>query len=208
MAVLLVGLLAPALAAAAGPAHSLELGGDGRVGGTVGHILAVPMAFALPGGGAKLKYRLQLNEDWHLRADARLSLGVDEAGELGGGYGLLGGVGYCWGDKGWTRLESELHLGVRSYSLIPVPAIGLHHVWGFYPVRLDWLRWDITLDATTDLLVIVPYLSAGVSTGLTFSLGWVDLGAEVGAEGGVLIAVLANLASGAVYARGVVGARF
>jgi hypothetical protein len=164
-------------------------------------MLLAPFAFALPGGGGDLKYRYDLDDRWFLEGRGHLSLGVDDGGVLGGGYGLVGAFGLRWFDVRWCTLSSDIHLGLSSYSLIPVPMLGLYHELMFVPVDVEWLAWDIKLKASSDLLLIVPNLGAGASTALTFMLGPVLLGAELAAEGDLLIALVMNTASGALSAR-------
>lgn len=181
--------------------HQVKLGGAARLGGTAGHMLMAPFAFALPGGGGDLKYRYARDDRWFAEGRGHLSLGVDEGGVLGGGYSLAGAVGGYWFDVRWCALSTDFHLGLSSYSLIPIPMAGLYHELMFVPVDVGWLAWDIKLKASSDLLLIVPNLGAGASTALTFTIGPVLLGAELAAEGDLLIAVVMNSASGALSAR-------
>jgi hypothetical protein len=185
-----------------------ELGLSGRFGGTIGHVLAAPVGFALPGAGFDLKLRLALPLAFYLESRAGFSLGVDESGVLGGGYGLLGAIGYRWFDESYATFSSDFHLGLSSYPLIPVPAVGTYHKLSFKLVHTNWCEWDAHLKANLDLLLIAPNASAGAATSFKFLLGDWQAGLEAGAEGEVLIAAVANFASGTLFARVLLGLDF
>ncbi len=180
--------------------HHSKIGASARIGASVGHVLAVPFAMALPGGGGSLRHRYHFAEDWFLEARMQLSLGADETGVLGGGYGLTGAIGYMWWDVGWSEFRSDLHLGIASYSLIPLPMLGLGHELSFFPVHNEWFVWEIEFELGTDILLIVPDLSAGISTSAAVAFGSMLVGVELAADGDVLVAIVANSASGALSA--------
>lgn len=188
--------------------QTLKIGFSGQLGAGAGHVLVVPVVYAAPGLGGRGKYRLQFAERWHLEGRGGLSLGIDESGIIGGGYGAELALGYAWIDVDWMVLSSDFHLGLSSYSLIPIPAGGFYHEAAFYPVDLDFFVWDIKLGLTTDLLLIFPNLGISAASGLTFFIGPLLLGIDLSAQADATVTILANSASAGLKAEVFAGFRF
>ena len=184
---------------------AVELSASGRVGASAGHVLAVPYAFTLPGGGADLKLRHGIHNALYGHGALSFSLGVDESGTLGGGYRARGGLGLTWLDVGWFAFATEAHLGLGSISLIPVPALGLRAAAVVRPVRFEHFVWELGADLEPELLVVVPRLKGGVHTAVTVPIGWFFLGVAAEASAEAVVAVVANLVSATAGARLFVG---
>lgn len=194
---LLVASTPPEAAEAAPPSEAgvVELSASGRVGASAGHVLVAPFAFALPGGGAELKLRHTLHDALYGHGALGGSLGVDENGTLGGGYRARAGLGLTWLDVGWFAFATEAHLGLGSFSLIPVPAIGLRAAALVRPLRFEHFIWELGVDVEPELLVIVPRVKGGVHTAALVPLGdfFVGVAAEGSAE--AVVAIVANVVS-------------
>lgn len=174
---------------------AVELSASGRVGASAGHLLVAPFAFALPGGGAELRVRHRLFRDLYGHGALAGSLGVDEHGTIGGGYRARAGLGLTWIDVGWFHFATEAHLGLGSFSLIPVPALGLRAAAAVRPVRFEHFIWELGADVEPELLVIVPRLKGGVHTAALVPLGSFFFGVAAEGSAEAVVAIVANVVS-------------
>jgi hypothetical protein len=102
-------------------------------------------------------------------------------------------------------LAADLHAGVSSVALLPLPRVGLGGSATFRLWRDEVFTWDIKADADADLVVIAPAPGVGVSTGTSWRFGGVETGARVGVDADAVVAVFVNTPGAAVYASAVVG---
>lgn len=177
----------------------IELEMGGRLGGTVGNVLAVPFAVPGPGLTIDLATEIELFRIAFIGSSLGLSLGQSQRpGDLPlGGYGALVFAG-ARGDLRWIKGEVDLHLGLTSLALVPIPRVGLGMQGSVLPVREDWIEWDMTARSDLDVLLIAPAPGASLSTGVRLNFGhaWAEL--RLGADGNVVVAVLYNALSGAI----------
>ncbi len=187
---------------------SFEVGGVGRAGGVAGHVWAVPAVGPALGGGGRFRLRYAFSPAWEISGSAGAVVGAADDGSLGFGYNGFATLHLNWIRLSWLRLQSATHAGLTGFLLFPIPTFGFTHSATFYPVNLEFFRWNIRLGIVTDVLLVVPHLGADVATGVEFFFGPVVIGAEVRAEGDLLIAVIANQASALAVAELSVGFRF
>ena len=179
----------------------LELGGAGRVGASAGHLLNVPWAFALPGGGANLKLKYDIRDSFYARGVVSVNLGVGETGTLGGSYRAQIGLGIAWLDIDWATFDTTAYIGLQSLSLIPIPGLGGELVLGLKPVRLQWLVWEAEVATGLDFLLIVPRVWVSASTGIYVPIGGWKIGAEVTGSAEAIVAIVANVVSATAVGR-------
>lgn len=175
----------------------LKLGG--RLGGSVGNVLAVPFAVPGPGVTIDLASEFELFRAAFVGTSLGVSLGQSERpGDIPlGGYGALI-FGGARGDLRWLKGEVDLHLGVTSLALVPIPRLGIGVQGSVLPVREDWIEWDVTARSDLDVLLIAPAPGASLSTGVRLNIGdaWTEL--RLGADGNAVVAVLVNSLSGSL----------
>ena len=176
---------------------------DGRFGGSIGNVLAVP--FAVPGPGATQTLRADLTAFvFYGAVDISATLGMrDDQGDapiVGYGAMLRGGLRF---DLEVVKLQAELHGGISSLALFPLPRGGVGFSASLYPVRTRSFQVDITPSLDLDALLIAPAPSAELSAGARYTLSgcgqslWIE--ARAGVQGSAIIAVLVNTLSGAVF---------
>ena len=186
--------------------HEVLVTGSGRVGAQVGHVWMVPEAAVLPGAGLALRYRGIWRKRFFVGVEMAGNAGADEEGEPFGGYRAMAMGGMRWLRTRWLSGQTEVHGGLSSFSLIPLPRVGVGH-----SVALNLLprRWPVTaelgVNANTDILLVAPAVGAGVFAGLSLQVWKVTLGMELGTSGEVLVAAVANSAAANVYGRAMVG---
>jgi hypothetical protein len=191
---------------------TLSSGTDGRFGGSIGNVLAVP--FAVPGPGATQTLRADLTAFIFFGAiDVSATLGLrDDQGDaplVGYGAMLRSGLRF---DFQVLRLQAEVHGGISSLALFPLPRAGVGFAASLYPVRTRSYQIDITPSLDLDALLIAPAPSAELSAGARYILSgcgqsiWLE--ARAGVQGSAVIAVLANTLSGAVFIGAHIGVTF
>lgn len=187
---------------------SFEVGGVGRAGGVAGHVWAVPAVGPALGGGGRFRLRYAFSPAWEVSGSVGGVVGAADDGSLGFGYSGFATLHLNWIRLPWLRLQSATHAGLTGFLLFPIPTFGFTHSATFYPVNLEFFRWNIRLGVVTDVLLVVPHLGADIATGVEFFLGPVVVGAEVRGEGDLLIAIIANQASALAVAELTVGFQF
>jgi hypothetical protein len=179
----------------------MHAGLSGRVGASAGHLLNVPWAFALPGGGVNVALKYSFYDAFYSRSDVSVNLGVGETGTIGGSYRAQTGLGVRWFDVGWASLDTRSYIGLTSFSLIPVPGIGARLDVSVKPMRFEYFVWELLFATGLDLLVIVPNPWIGAGTGVYVPIGGWKIGLEVNGNAEAVVAVVANVVSANATAR-------
>lgn len=193
MTFLLVG--APPATGVTPSAGVVELGAGVRAGASAGHVGVAPFALALPGGGGDLKLTHRIKNSLYGHGRLAFAAGVDESGTVGGGYRARAGLGLEWIDVGWFLFNTEAHVGLSSFSLIPVPAAGLRAAARVRPVRLEHFIWELGVDVEPELLIIVPRFKAGAHTALVVPIGGFHMGIAAEGDAEAIVAIVANVVS-------------
>lgn len=186
--------------------HEFQVQGSGRVGAQVGHVWMVPEAAILPGAGLTLRYRGMWRERFFVGLELGGNAGVDEEGEPLGGYRAMVSGGMRWMRTRWLSAQTEVHGGMSSFSLIPLPRVGVGHSVALNLLPRAWvLAAELGVNANTDVLLVAPAVGAGAFAGVSLTLWKLLLGVELGASGEVLVAAVANSAAGNVYGKATLG---
>ena len=186
--------------------HEFQVQGSGRVGAQVGHVWMVPEAAILPGAGLTLRYRGLWRERFFVGLELGGNAGVDEEGEPLGGYRAMVSGGMRWLRTRWLSAQTELHGGMSSFSLIPLPRVGVGHSVALNLLPRAWvLAAELGLNANMDVLLVAPAVGGGAFAGVSLTLWKLLLGVELGASGEVLVAAVANSAAGNVYGKATLG---
>lgn len=177
----------------------------GRLGVAAGNVGAVP--FFLPGPGAffTLSQRLVAFNLLFAGADGGLSLGINENSDstsIAGYKGrMFAGLRLSFD---WIAFEGDVHGGLTSVALLPVPRMGLGAETRIaLPVCCEDEK-IITLDAEgrfdADLLLIAPAPAISVEAGATWYIGPVFARGRVGIDADAVVAIIANTVSASVFA--------
>jgi hypothetical protein len=178
---------------------------DGRLGGAVGNVLLVPFATPGPGLGASLGGTFLVWDTFFTRADIAASAGYAQNGDalpLAGYEGLVA-VGARMNGR-YAGLSADVHLGVSSVALFPLPRTGVGGEVIVRPVAVDFdddagFWWDFRLRADADVLIIAPAPSASLSTGVRWWGGSTFVGARAGVAGDAIIAVVFNTVGASAF---------
>jgi hypothetical protein len=176
----------------------------GRLGAAAGNVLAVPFFVPGPGGYVTGSQRLVAFNLLFAGADGGLSLGLDEQSTTSvAGYKvrMLAGLRLSFD---WIAFEADMHGGLTSVALVPVPRFGLGAETRLaLPLCCDDER-IVTLDAEgrfdADLLLIAPAPALSVEGGATWYIGPVFLRGRAGIDADAVIALIANTVSASVFA--------
>ena len=189
---------------------SLRLNLEGRLGASVGNVLLVPFVVPGPGVGGELSAQLVFVEHITFGADLALSFGLatDRAdpAPLAGYKGRLRAGLLADADN--LVLSADLHAGISSIALLPLPRVGLGGAATFRLYRGEVLTWDVKADLDLDVVIIAPSPGIGLSTGLSWRFGVLEFGARVGVDADAVVAVIVNTAGAAVFLNVFAGGRF
>ena len=108
-------------------------------------------------------------------------------------YSLLGALSYNWALGSRFSLSPEVHAGIASLLLIPLPLLGLGLQANLTLVDADLLTWSLGGEAAADVLLLLPALSGDVYTSVAFKLGWLRLGVRATAGYGLILPVSAGV---------------
>lgn len=181
----------------------MRLHGDARLGVSVGNVLLVPFVVPGPAGGGALEARLVAFEHLTVGADVAASFGLatdrSDPAPLAGYRGRL----RCGllADADRLVLAIDVHAGVSSVALLPLPKVGVQGAATFRIVRTEHISWDLKAEADADLILIAPAPGFGVSSGVTVGAGLFEFGVRVGVDADAVVAVVVNTAGAAAYAR-------
>ncbi len=173
---------------------------DGRAGGSVGNVLLVP--FATPGPGASLAVDGELTflnlAFTHL--DIAASMGFSQSGDPVplAGYRAMGAAGLRQQGR-FAGLGADVHAGITSFALIPLPRYGVGADLAVILVNWGGFSWEIKARGDLDLLVIAPAPSASLTTALRWRSddGWFAV--RGGVAGDAIVAVLVNTLGAQVF---------
>jgi hypothetical protein len=180
----------------------LTLGG--RLGAAAGNVGTVPFFVPGPGAYVAASGRFVGFNLLFAGADAGVSLGLDEQSTTSvAGYKarMLAGLRLSFD---WIAFEADIHGGLTSIALLPVPRMGLGaETRVALPLCCDDER-ILTLDGEgrldADLLLIAPAPALSVEGGATWYIGPVFLRARVGVDADAVVALVANAVSASVFA--------
>lgn len=189
---------------------SLRLHGDARLGVTAGNVLLVPFVVPGPAAGGQFEAQFVVFEHVTVGADIAASFGLatdrSDPAPLAGyrgrvRFGLLA-------DADRLVLAVDLHAGVSSVALLPLPKVGISGAATFRLVHTEYVSWDLKADADADVIIIAPAPGLGVSSGVTVRFGGFESGVRVGVDADAVVAVVVNTAGAAAYVDVFAGARF
>ncbi len=175
-----------------------------RLGAAAGNVGAVPFFVPGPGGFVTVSGRLVGFNLLFAGADGGLSLGLDETSTTSvAGYKarMFAGLRLSFD---WIAFEADIHGGLTSVALLPVPRMGLGAETRIaLPLCCDDDK-VFTLDAEgrldADLLLIAPAPAVSVEGGATWYIGPVFVRGRVGIDADAVVAIIANTVSASVFA--------
>jgi hypothetical protein len=191
------------------PLAELKLGVEGNVGAGVRLLLVpspVPVPSVGPAAGLGLSLKVPINERWRIVGGVGGSVGFGE--ELGGSYRALVGLGYRWVNGRVLTLTTDAMAGLGSESLIPLPEWLLRTDLKVTPVALTHFRWELGLVADAGAYVIAPHVALAPYTSAEIVIGNAFFGAQLAANGDVVVAAVYNRASASAEVTLFVGAWF
>lgn len=186
---------------------------NGRFGVSVGNVLLVPFVIPGPAGGGEFSGQLTFFDHFTAGVDVGASFGLatdrSDPAPLAGYRGRLR-LGLL-ADADALVLAADLHAGLSSVALLPLPKVGVGASATFRLYRGEVFTWDIKSDGEFDLVIIAPAPGLGVSTGFTWRFGndiGVDTGVRFGVEADAVVAVVVNTAGAAAFVDAFIGGRF
>ena len=173
----------------------------GRLGAAAGNGLAVPFFGPGPGAFVTGSQRLLAFDLFYLGGDAGLSLGINDSGDFSSIAGYRGRVSAGLSlPIDMVTFEAELHGGITSIAVVPVPRMGLGGAVKLALPVADFMTLDAEGRADVDFLVIVPAPAASLEGGATLWLGdALFTRLRAGIEGDAVIALVANSVSASVF---------